>query len=214
MNADRNPADYDAARAQMIARDLRGRGIADMRVLEAFDAVHRHRFIPDVAPRDAYGDFPFSIGLKQTVSQPYIVALMVELAGIRSGDRVLEIGTGCGFQTAILAHLTPEVFTVEIIPELLEPARATLGAVGCETVRSRLGDGHQGWEEEAPFDAIIVSAAPASVPPALDRQLKDGGRLVIPVGNEGGAQHLIRLVRRGARLEEERVTAVRFVPLV
>jgi protein-L-isoaspartate(D-aspartate) O-methyltransferase len=135
MNADRNPADYDAARAQMIARDLRGRGIADMRVLEAFDAVHRHRFIPDVAPRDAYGDFPFSIGLKQTVSQPYIVALMVELAGIRSGDRVLEIGTGCGFQTAILAHLTPEVFTVEIIPELLERARAMLVALGCETVR-------------------------------------------------------------------------------
>jgi protein-L-isoaspartate(D-aspartate) O-methyltransferase len=164
----------------MIARDLRGRGIAGMRVLEAFDAVHRHRFIPDVATRDAYGDFPFSIGLKQTVSQPYIVALMVELAGIRSGDRVLEIGTGCGFQTAILAHLTPEVFTVEIIPELLERARATLGAVGCETVRSRLGDGHQGWEEEAPFDAIIVSAAPASVPPAgvwgVDNFSGDGGK--------------------------------------
>lgn len=198
----------------MIERDLRGRGIVDARVLAAFDAVPRHRFIPDAGPKEAYGDFPVPIGHKQTVSQPYIVALMVELAAIRSGDRVLEIGTGCGFQTAILADLTPEIFTVEIIPELFERARATLAALGCETVRSRLGDGHEGWEEWAPFDAIIVSAAPATVPPALERQLKDGGRLVIPVGVEGGAQQLMRFVRRGARLEEERVSPVRFVPLV
>jgi len=198
----------------MIERDIRGRGIVDPRVIEAFSFVPRHVFIPDAAPRDAYGDFPVPIGHKQTVSQPYIVALMVELAAIRSKDRVLEIGTGCGYQTAILAHLTPEVFTVEIIPELLEQARATLAALGCETVRSRLGDGHEGWEEEAPYDSIIVSAAPSAVPPALERQLKDGGRLVIPIGLEGGAQQLMRFVRRGAQLEEERVTPVRFVPLV
>jgi protein-L-isoaspartate(D-aspartate) O-methyltransferase len=214
MHTDRNPGAYDAARARMIARDLRGRGIVDARVIEAFDAVQRHRFIPDAAPRDAYGDFPVPIGHKQTVSQPYIVALMVELAAIRSGDRVLEIGTGCGFQTAILAHLTPHVFTIEIIPELFKRAREALAAVGCETVRLRLGDGHEGWEEKAPFDAIIVSAAPVVVPPALERQLNDGGRLVIPIGVEGGTQQLMRLTKHGERLDEERVTPVRFVPLV
>lgn len=198
----------------MVERDIRGRGITDARVIDAFEAVPRHRFIPEAASRDAYGDHPVPIGHRQTVSQPYIVALMVELAGIARSDRVLEIGTGCGYQTAILAHLTPHVFTVEIIPELLERARVTLAALGCETVQMRLGDGNDGWPEWAPYDAIVVSAAPIAVPPALEAQLKEGGRLVIPIGLEGEAQQLMRFVRRGGRLVGERITPVRFVPLV
>lgn len=214
MNADPFPSAHDAARARMVSRDIRGRGIADARVIEAFSVVPRHKFVPEAPPRDAYGDFPVPIGHRQTVSQPYIVALMVELAGIKNGDRVLEIGTGCGYQTAILAHLTPEVFTVEIIPELFERARATLASIGCTTVRPRLGDGNDGWAEWAPYDAIIVSAAPVAVPPELEQQLADGGRLVVPIGIEGETQQLMRFVRRGGRLEGERVTPVRFVPLV
>jgi protein-L-isoaspartate(D-aspartate) O-methyltransferase len=214
MSVDPRPADFDAARDRMVARDIRGRGIVDARVIEAFATVPRHRFIPEAAPRDAYGDFPVPIGHRQTVSQPYIVALMVELAAIARGDRVLEIGTGCGYQTAILAHVTPEVFTVEIIPELHDRARATLAALGCTTVRARRGDGNEGWAEHAPYDAIIVSAAPVAVPPALEDQLREGGRLVIPIGLEGEAQQLMRFVKRQGRLVGERITPVRFVPMV
>jgi len=198
----------------MVARDIQGRGITDARVIDAFATVPRHCFIPKAAPRDAYGDFPVPIGHRQTVSQPYIVALMVELAAISHGDRVLEIGTGCGYQTAILAHLTPDVCTVEIIPELFERARATLSALGCASVRARLGDGNEGWPDWAPYDAIIVSAAPIAVPPALEDQLKEGGRLVVPIGLEGEAQQLMRFVRQGGRLVGERITPVRFVPMV
>jgi len=198
----------------MVAHDLRGRGITDIRVLEAFSEVPRHAFIPDAAPDDAYGDFPVPIGHGQTVSQPYIVALMVALAGIKPGDRVLEVGTGCGYQTAILAHLAPDVFTVEIVPALLERAKVTLATLGISTVKFRGGDGSQGWEEWAPYDAIIVSAAPAVVPRRLEEQLREDGRLIIPVGPEGCTQQLMRFIRRGARMEAERVTAVRFVPLV
>lgn len=214
MNTNPIPTAHDAARALMVSRDIRGRGIADARVIDAFSVVPRHKFIPGASPRNAYGDFPVSIGHRQTVSQPYIVALMVELAGIKNGDRVLEIGSGCGYQTAIIAQLTPEVFTVEIIPELFERARETLATLDCTTVRSRLGDGNEGWAEWAPYDAIIVSAAPVAVPPALEQQLADGGRLVVPIGLEGETQQLMRFVRLGQRLEEERVTPVRFVPLV
>lgn len=198
----------------MVERDIRGRGITDARVIDAFANVPRHRFIPEAAPRDAYGDFPVPIGHRQTVSQPYIVALMVELAAIAPGDRVLEIGTGCGYQTAILAHVTPEVFTVEIIPELFERARATLAMLGCTTAHARLGDGNDGWPEHAPYDAIVVSAAPIAVPPALEDQLKEDGRLVIPVGLEGEAQQLMRFVKQQGRLVGERITPVRFVPMV
>lgn len=198
----------------MVERDIRGRGINDARVIDAFAAVPRHIFLPGAAPRDAYGDFPVPIGHRQTVSQPYIVALMVELAAIAPGDRVLEIGTGCGYQTAILAQLTPDVCTVEIIPGLHERARATLAALGGAGVRMRLGDGNDGWPEWAPYDAIVVSAAPVAVPPALGDQLKEGGRLVVPVGLEGGAQQLMRFIRRGGRLVGESIAPVRFVPLV
>ncbi len=198
----------------MVARDLRRRGIADARVLDAFSKVPRHRFIPDATPEDAYGDFPVPIGWGQTVSQPYIVALMVELAGILPGHRVLEIGTGCGYQTAILASLCSEVFTVEIVPGLLQRAKVTLNAIGFPSIRFREGDGAGGWEEWAPYDAIIVSAAPLTVPPLLESQLREGGRLIIPIGEEGGPQRLMRFVRRGGRMEAENVTGVRFVPLV
>lgn len=198
----------------MVVRDLRGRGISDERVLQAFSCVPRHEFIPDAAEKDCYGDHPVPIGHGQTVSQPYIVALMVELARIRQEDRVLEIGTGCGYQTAILARLATAVHTVEIVPELLARARGTLAALGCSTIQFREGDGKQGWPEHAPFDAILVSAAPAVVPHALESQLKEGGRLVIPVGPELGKQRLMRFIRRDSLLESEEITGVRFVPLV
>lgn len=214
MNAGSGQTPHDSERERMVARDLRGRGIRDARVLDAFAAVPRHVFIPGAEPRNAYGDFPLPIGHGQTISQPYIVALMVELAAIRKEDRVLEIGTGCGYQTAILARLAREVFTVEIVPELLERARQTLASLRCGNVRFLLADGAQGWEGCAPFDAIIVSAAPVAVPPALERQLQEGGRLIVPVGPEGEVQTLMRIVRSGSRMEAKRVSSVRFVPLV
>lgn len=214
MNPGFRPPGHEAERARMVARDLKGRGITDARVLAAFSSVPRHAFLPDVSPARAYGDFPVPIGHGQTVSQPYIVALMVALAEIEPGDRVLEIGTGCGYQTAILASLTPEVFTVEIVPGLLDRAKATLAALGVSSVRFRGGDGNEGWAQWAPYRAILVSAAPATVPPGLVGQLAEAGRMVIPIGPEGGAQRLMRFTRRGALLDAERITDVRFVPLV
>lgn len=207
-------SDFEPARARMVAHDLRGRGIRDPMVLDAFAQVPRHVFLPESDAREAYGDFPVPIGHGQTVSQPYIVALMVEFAGISPGDRVLEVGTGCGYQTAILSRLAGEVVTVEIIPELVERARSTLAGLGCANVEFLEGDGRLGVERRAPFDAIVVSAAPSTVPHALGQQLKEGGRLVIPVGPEGGTQRLMRLVRHGARIDSEEITFVRFVPLV
>ena len=199
---------------RMVSRHLRGRGISDPRVLDAFARVPRHAFVPAVSARDAYGDFPIPIGHGQTVSQPYIVALMVELAAISGGDRVLEIGTGSGYQTAILAQLTNEVYSIEIVPALLGRARETLASIGCEGCHLREGDGAEGWGEFAPFKAIVVSAAPAQVPVELLRQLDEGGRLVIPVGAAHETQHLMRLTKRSGEILSERISAVRFVPFV
>jgi protein-L-isoaspartate(D-aspartate) O-methyltransferase len=204
-------ADLTRERAALV-RGLAARGTRDPGVLRALLAVPRHEFVPEPLRERAYEDVPLPIGAGQTISQPFIVALMTELAEVTPDSRVLEIGTGCGYQTAILAELTPHVFTIEVIPELATRARETLARLGYASVRTRLGDGHEGWPEEAPFDVILVTAAPELVPPALVAQLAEDGRLVIPVG-EPDAQELLVLRRSQGALVEERVAPVRFVPM-
>jgi protein-L-isoaspartate(D-aspartate) O-methyltransferase len=195
----------------MVRTQIASRDISDGRVLAAMRDVPRELFVKPEDYRSAFFDGPLPIGCGQTISQPYIVAYMTELLELGSGDRVLEIGTGCGYQTAVLAEIAAAVFTVEIIPGLSERARKTLGGMGYSNIEFRTGDGREGWPEEAPFDAIIVTAAPEHVPAGLKDQLADGGRLVIPVGST--VQFIHRIVRRGDCLEDEGLLAVRFVPL-
>ena len=177
----------------MVARQLQRRDITDPRVLVAMGTVPRHRFVPEAMVSRAYGDYPLPIGEDQTISQPYIVALMTQWAEVAPGDRVLEVGTGSGYQAAVLAELTDKVFSIEIRPELARQAAARLKDLGYGRVQVASGDGYQGWPEAAPFDAILVTAAAPRVPPALTAQLKEGGRLVIPLGPPGGAQTLSAL---------------------
>ncbi len=206
--------DDRADERQAMVVHLRRLGITDDAVLETMQRVHRHRFIP--APlRGAgdYGDHPCPIGYGQTISQPYIVAYMTQRLHVRPGMRILEIGTGSGYQAAVLATLGADVWTVEILPELAVHARAALDAQGYATVHTRCGDGHAGWPEAAPFDAVIVTCAPSQVPPALVAQLRDGGSIVIPIGLSDD-QRLVTLRKQGASLTREDDLAVRFVPMV
>ncbi len=205
---------FQAARRLMVARDLKGRDITDARVLAAMAAVPRHQFVPPELAGQAYDDTPLPIGHGATISQPYIVALMTQMAQVQSGQRVLEVGTGSGYQAAVLAHLTDQVYSIELIPALAQAAADRLARLGYSQVTVKTGDGYQGWPEQAPFDAIIVTAAAPEVPPALKDQLKDGGRLVIPVGPMLGPQYLLRLTKQGATFREEIITPVAFVPLV
>ncbi len=205
-----------ARRAHMVEEQLVRRGIRDRRVLDAMSRVERHRFVPEAHLINAYGDFPVPIGDEQTLSQPYIVALMTEALGLEGHERVLEIGTGSGYQTVILAELARVVYTVEILPELTERARERLQRLGYENVHYRVGDGRQGWPEEAPFDGILVAAAPLNVPPLLREQLSAGGKLVLPVG-PSSEQELELHERDGNDPSGFRVRnlgAVRFVPLL
>jgi protein-L-isoaspartate(D-aspartate) O-methyltransferase len=206
--------DYAAARSHMVAGQLKARDITDPRVLAAMGQVPRHRFVPDYLAPLAYGDQPLPIGSGQTISQPYIVALMSQWAAVKPGDRVLEVGTGSGYQAAVLAELTEQVFTIELLPELAQQAAARLKILGYHQVRVQAGDGYRGWPEEAPFDAILVTAAAPAVPPALMAQLKEGGRLVIPLGEAGGDQTLVRLRKVQGEMKVEERLPVRFVPLV
>jgi len=204
---------FAAARAELV-HQLERQGIRDQRVLAALRAVPRHELVPESQRAYAYEDRPLPIGFGQTISQPYVVALMTQLLGCGPGDRVLEIGTGSGYQAAVLAELGCDVFTIEIVPELGALAAATLERLGYDA-HCRVGDGYAGWPEEAPFDGVIVTAAPESVPAALVRQLAIGGRMVIPVGPAGGLQEL-RLLRKreDGSLEQQAVIPVRFVPMV
>ncbi|MEW6658199.1 MAG: protein-L-isoaspartate(D-aspartate) O-methyltransferase [Thermodesulfobacteriota bacterium] len=205
---------YQSLRESMVARQLQGRGISDPRVLAAMGRVPRHLFVPERLVPLAYGDHPLPIGSGQTISQPYIVALMSEWAKLKPGDKVLEVGTGSGYQAAVLAELTDKVWSIDIRPELAAKAAATLKTLGYPQVRVKSGDGYLGWPEEAPFDAILVTAAATRVPPALTQQLKEGGRLVIPLGPAGGLQILTRYRQTQGKLKEETRLPVSFVPLV
>jgi len=208
------PDSFATERQAMVAQQLKARDITDPRVLAAMAKVPRHRFVPDYLSHQAYGDHPLPIGSGQTISQPYIVALMSQWAEVKPGDKVLEVGTGSGYQAAILAELTERVFTMELLPELAEAAGRRLRALGYERIQGRAGDGYQGWPEEAPFDAILVTATAPEIPKALQEQLKEGGRLVIPVGPQGSVQQLLRLRKVKGELKEEERVPVLFVPLV
>jgi len=198
----------------MVATQLAAHGISCVRVLAAMERVPRHEFVPADLQGDAYRDGPLPIGHGQTISQPHIVALMTELLAIRPESRVLEIGTGSGYQTAVLAELAAGVFTVEIVPPLSQGALETLDRLGYRNVHGKVGDGHLGWPEGSPFDAIIVTCAPDDVPPKLIGQLREGGRLVAPVGNRAGVQRLLLLEKTGGKIQQTPVIPVRFVPMV
>ncbi|MEW6284587.1 MAG: protein-L-isoaspartate(D-aspartate) O-methyltransferase [Chloroflexota bacterium] len=204
--------DFVAERRLMVERQLRGRGISDRRVLEAFETVPRHLFVPEEYRHLAYEDGPLPIGFSQTISQPFIVAYMTQLLDLTGNERVLEVGTGSGYQAAILSALTAEVHTIELIPALAERARKTLEQLGVTNVSIHIGDGSLGWEEAAPYDAILVTAAGPRVPPPLLKQLADGGRMVLPVG-ERGAQVLELWRREGEKFTHEILLPVAFVPL-
>jgi protein-L-isoaspartate(D-aspartate) O-methyltransferase len=198
----------------MVSRQLQARGIKDKRVLAAMGKVPREEFVPEQQRPFAYEDRPLPIGQGQTISQPYIVALMTELLAIKKDEKVLEIGTGSGYQAAILAELTPNVYTIEILPELAQRAAATLKRLGYLKVQVKTGDGYKGWKEYAPFDGIIVTCAPDHVPKPLGQQLKEGGRMVIPVGEAPGQQNLYLLKKVKGKLESTAVIPVIFVPMV
>lgn len=206
--------DYAAAQERMVEQQLipSSRGITDPAVLRAMATVPRHEFVPAAMKRHAYADQPLPIGYGQTISQPYVVAFMTEKLAPRETDRVLEIGTGSGYQAAILSGLVREVYSIEIVEPLAKRAASDLARLGYRNVSVRHGDGYQGWPEAAPFDAIIVTCAPDHVPQPLVDQLKEGGRMVIPVG-ERDDQNLFLLRKRGDRLEREAILPVRFVPM-
>jgi protein-L-isoaspartate(D-aspartate) O-methyltransferase len=208
------PDSFDAARERMVSGQIEARDVKDPRVLAAMRSVPRHLFVPPSQRSAAYEDHPLSIGYGQTISQPYIVALMTELARPGAGDRALEVGTGSGYQAAVLSRLVKEVYTIEIVRPLGEEAATRLKDLGYSNVRVRIGDGYGGWAEAAPFDIILVTAAPEEVPPPLLDQLRAGGRLVIPVGPVNDIQSL-QLIEKDASgwIATRDMLPVRFVPL-
>ena len=203
-------AAYAQQRELMVSQQIAGRGISDLRVLNAMKTVPRHLFVLQHLVTEAYADYPLSIGSQQTISQPYIVALMTESLQLKSHHRVLEIGSGCGYQTAVLAEIAAQVYTIEIVPELAQRAAKNLQILGYQNVHLKCGDGLSDWAEQAPFDRIIVTAAPFSLPMLLVKQLKIGGSMVIPFGEF--SQNLYRIVRKsGHKIEQQVIAPVRFV---
>ena len=196
----------------MVRRQLVNRGISDPYVLKAMHEVERHRFVPEEWQSRAYDDSALPIGQKQTISQPYIVAYMLEKLQLRPSDRVLEIGTGSAYQAALLGEIAEEVYTIEIVDSLAEEARQLLDSMGYDNVQVVVGDGYSGYPEKAPYDAITVTAAGREIPPPLIEQLADGGRLLMPVGEAGRMQYLELITKKGETIERERLVAVRFVP--
>ncbi len=203
---------YAVARRRMVQEQLIARGIKDEKILELMLKIPRHLFVDEGLVPMAYNDHPLSIGEGQTISQPYIVAYMIGCLDLKPGDTVLEIGTGCGYVTALLAEMVKQVYSVERIPNLFFRARAVLKKLGYRNIHLRLGDGTQGWAAYAPYDAILVSAAGPKIPEPYREQLAEGGRLILPVGGED-AQELRRVTRHGERWTEETLTGCRFVKL-
>jgi len=204
--------DLRARRLDMVERQIRQRGVTHPRVLAAMRSVPRERFLPPELVARAYDDGPLAIGFGQTISQPYIVAYMTEALDVSPTHRVLEIGTGSGYQAAVLGEIAREVYTIEIVPELARRAEATLRALGRTNVRVRAGDGYAGWPDQAPFDRIIVTAAPEEIPRPLIDQLAPGGRLVIPVGAQGETQWMTIVEKTGSGVVQRRTIPVQFVP--
>jgi len=204
---------YTKRRKVMVDTQMRASDIKDQKVLEVMEKVPRHEFVLPEYLAEAYTDHPLPIGYGQTISQPYMVALMTQLLDLKRGEKVLEIGTGSGYQAAVLAEITDEVYTIEIIPELADSAKERLQRLGYNKVHTLNADGYYGWEGYAPFDAIIVTAAPDHIPPPLIRQLKDGGRMVIPVGPPGFYQTLWHIEKRGEQIVSKSLGGVAFVPL-
>ena len=203
----------EVARRRMVDQQLKARDIFDPRVLVAMGKVPRHLFVEPAVEPFAYEDRPLSIGAGQTISQPYIVALMTQLLKVQPSHRVLEVGTGSGYQAAVLGELAADVYTIEIIPSLAETARVRLEALGYRNVHVRQGDGYEGWREFAPYDAIVVTAGAPQIPPPLVEQLRDGGRIAIPVGGAMATQELMFGEKQGGRLQTRSVAPVLFVPL-
>ena len=204
--------EFAVEREQMVKEQIAMRGVTDERVLRAMGKVPREQFVPEQMRGQSYSDGPLPIGYDQTISQPFVVAFMTEKLGLRPTDRVLEIGTGSGYQAAILAELAAKVYTIEIVEPLGKRAEETLRRLGYKNVQVKIGDGYQGWPEHAPFDAVIVTCAPDHVPQPLVEQTKEGGRIVIPVG-PAGDQTLYLLEKKNGRLEKRNVLPVSFVPM-
>jgi len=209
----RGQPDFAARREAMVRTQIVARGIRQPEVLAALRKVERHRFVPAEYVSEAYNDHPLPIGYNQTISQPYIVALMTEQLQLKSSDRVLEIGTGSGYQAAVLAAICDSVFSIEIVSPLAHQAAARLRNLGYHQVLVKDGDGYRGWPEHAPFDAIIVTCSPSAVPPALSEQLAEGGRMIIPVG-KAYYEELVLLEKRQGKIRQRAIIPVRFVPMV
>lgn len=203
---------YVQLRENMVKEQIAGRGITDRRTLEAMNEVPRHLFVPRNMDEFAYDDSPLPIGYNQTISQPYIVALMTETARPGPGKKALEIGTGSGYQAAVLGLTVDSVFTIEIVPELAKKSSELFRKLGYTNIISKYGDGYRGWPEYAPFDIIIVTAAPEEIPQPLIDQLADNGRLVIPVGKPSSFQELVLVEKKAGKITRKRITSVRFVP--
>lgn len=206
---------FTQRRQSMVINQLQSRDITDSKVLQAMLTVPRHQFVDQRIVNSAYNDFPLSIGEGQTISQPYIVALMTQLLELKEGEKVLEIGTGSGYQAGVLAEIVEEVYTVEIYESLSKKSEKLLTDLGYQNIKFKVGDGYHGWEEHAPYDAIIVTCAPDHVPPSLLQQIKDdGGRIVIPVGGIWMVQTLMKIEKIEGKIKSKGIIGVRFVPMI
>lgn len=203
---------YSTQHRQLV-KELEGKGIKSKAVLNALESIPRHQFVPESLKNSSYDDNALPIGLKQTISQPYIVAFMTESLGLKSSDRVLEVGTGSGYQAAVLSRLVEKVYSIELLSPLAIRAKKTLDGLKISNVEIKTGDGYKGWVEHAPYDAIIVTAAPQEVPKVLIEQLKDGGKLILPVG-KGDVQWLVLIVKKNGQVQKKQLIPVRFVPMV
>ena len=205
--------EYRTKRQRMVEKDIKGRGLKDKRVLDAMSRTERHLFVDGIFKSLAYNDHPLPIGENQTISQPYVVALMTEALKLKPTDRVLEIGTGSGYQAAVLALLVSEVYTIEIRKGLAEKSEKLLGKLGYKNIKVKYADGYNGWQEHAPFDAIIVTASANHIPPPLIKQLKEGGRLIVPLGSTVYFQMLTLATKTKGELELEQMGSAAFVPM-